>query len=86
MQRTSARRQCPEVRVSTARHVAGQETYHGHKGEIAELENETEHDGALGLEGQQGPCIVPDNMVLRSAGRDFIVETIKSTDMLIRKH
>lgn len=64
----------------------GQDTHHDDKGEIAEFENETEHNGAFGLEAQQRAFIVSDNIVLRSTGRDLIVETTQSTDMLIRKH
>ena len=85
-QRTSAKKQCPKLWREQNFLPGRQDTYHSHKGEIAELENETEHDGALGLEGYQGSCIVSDNVVLRSAGRDLIVETIKSTDMLICEH
>ena len=85
-QRTSAKKRCPRLWREQNFPSGGQDTYHSHKGEIAELENETEHDGALGLEGYQGSCIVSDNVVLRSAGRNFIVESIKSTYMLIREH
>lgn len=71
--------------MSRRSQVAG-DTYHDHEGKIAEFENESEHDGTLGLETHQRACIISNNVVLRSAGRDLIVETMKSTNMRIREH